>query len=87
MKKCYNPTYTIYMRLDLFMGKKILKPIVKIYDFCAIMAKDRVGIYTAQASFFIILSIFPFLLLFLNILGMINIDSEIIMHLKPSSHW
>ena len=81
MKKCYNPTYNIYMRLDLFMGKKILKPIVKIYDFCAIMAKDRVGIYTAQASFFIILSIFPFLLLFLNILGMTNIDSGTIFRL------
>ncbi len=30
---------------------------------------DKVGIYAAQASFFIILSIFPFLLLFLNIVG------------------
>ena len=42
------------------------------------MTKDRVGIYTAQASFFIILSIFPFLLLFLNVLGMTSIDPKII---------
>lgn len=60
------------------MKQRIIKPILKIYDFCAIMTKDRVGIYTAQASFFIILSIFPFLLLFLNVLGMTSIDPKII---------
>lgn len=49
------------------MKQRIIKPILKIYDFCAIMTKDRVGIYTAQASFFIILSYFPFfIILFLN---------------------
>jgi membrane protein len=63
------------------MNRKFLKPFVKIYDFFTVMAKDRVGIYTAQASFFIILSIFPFLLLFLNILGMTNISSDSIIHL------
>lgn len=45
------------------------------------MAKDRVGIYTAQASFFIILSIFPFFLLFLNIIGMTSITSQSIINL------
>lgn len=63
------------------MKKNFLKPIFRIYDFCARMAKDRVGIYTAQASFFIILSIFPFLLLFLNIIGMTSISSDSIIHL------
>lgn len=63
------------------MKKRLLQPILKIYDFCVRMAKDRVGIYTAQASFFIILSIFPFLLLFLNILGMTSITSKSIISL------
>lgn len=63
------------------MKKRLVKPIIKIYDFCARMAKDRVGIYTAQASFFIILSIFPFLLLFLNIIGMTSISSDSIISL------
>lgn len=58
------------------MKNRLLKPIVNIYDFCARMAKDRVGIYTAQASFFIILSIFPFLLLFLNIIAMTSLGSD-----------
>ena len=62
------------------MKKTFVKPIFKIYDFCARMAKDRVGIYTAQASFFIILSIFPFLLLFLNIIGMTSISSDSIIN-------
>lgn len=63
------------------MKKRLLQPILRIYDFCIRMAKDRVGIYTAQASFFIILSIFPFLLLFLNILGMTSITSKSIISL------
>lgn len=62
------------------MKKVFRKPIIKIYDFCATMTKDRVGIYTAQASFFIILSIFPFLLLFLNIIGITNIGSDSIIN-------
>ena len=63
------------------MKKKLLQPILKLYDFCVRMAKDRVGIYTAQASFFIILSIFPFFLLFLNIMGMTSITSQSIINL------
>lgn len=63
------------------MKNRLLKPFIKIYDFCGIMAKDRIGIYTAQASFFIILSIFPFLLLFLNIIGITNITSDSIINL------
>lgn len=63
------------------MKKKLLQPILKLYDFCVRMAKDRVGIYTAQAPFFIILSIFPFFLLFLNIIGMTSITSQSIINL------
>lgn len=51
------------------MKEKIFGLFKNIYGFCVKLAKDRVGIYTAQASFFIILSIFPFILLFLNVLG------------------
>lgn len=63
------------------MKKQLPKPIMKIYDFCSRIAKDRVGIYTAQASFFIILSIFPFLLLFLNIIAMTSLGSDSIVRL------
>ena len=61
--------------------KKVSRLFFRIYDFCFRMAKDKVGIYTAQASFFIILSIFPFLLLFLNVLGMTSLDSNYIIRL------
>ena len=63
------------------MKKRLMTFILKIYDFCIRMTRDRVGIYTAQASFFIILSIFPFLLLFLNIIGMTNISSDSIIQM------
>lgn len=42
------------------------------------MAEDRVGIYAAQASFFIILSIFPFVLLLLNLIGLTTLDKSFI---------
>ena len=61
--------------------KKVSRLFFRIYDFCFRMAKDKVGIYTAQASFFIILSIFPFLLLFLNVLGMTSLNSNYIIRL------
>lgn len=40
--------------------KKIMNFALNIYGFFYRMGKDRVGIYTAQASFFITLSLFPF---------------------------
>lgn len=52
-----------------------------VYKFFDRMGQDRIGIYTAQASFFIILSIFPFLLLFLNVIGMTNINENSIVHM------
>ena len=45
------------------MKHKLFNFIKKAYDFIDTIGQDKVGIYTAQASFFIILSIFPFLLL------------------------
>ena len=42
---------------------------------------DEMTVYAAQASFFIILSIFPFFLLFLNIIGMTSITSQSIINL------
>lgn len=62
------------------MRNKLTNTIRDIYGFFARMSHDRVGIYTAQASFFIILSIFPFLLLFLNIIGMTSISSDSIIN-------
>ena len=60
--------------------KKFMKISKNIYSFFNEMAKDRVGIYTAQASFFITLSLFPFLLLFLNIIGLTNIDKSMLIN-------
>lgn len=61
------------------MMEKLTKRIKSLYAFYAKISSDRVGIYTAQASFFIILSIFPFLLLFLNIIGMTtNLNQDFI---------
>ena len=44
------------------MKHKLFNFIKKAYDFIDIIGQDKVGIYTAQASFFIILSIFPIIL-------------------------
>ena len=63
------------------MRNRLGRAVRSIYGFFGRMSLDRIGIYTAQASFFIILSIFPFLLLFLNILGMTNINPNTILHI------
>lgn len=53
----------------------------KIFGFIDMLTEDRVGIYTAQASFFIILSIFPFILLLLTLIGFTSsIDKEYIIN-------
>lgn len=52
----------------------------KIYGFFVKLTEDKVGIYTAQASFFIILSIFPFILLFLNLIGLTSLDKDYIIN-------
>lgn len=56
------------------MKHKLFNFIKKAYDFIDTIGQDKVGIYTAQASFFIILSIFPFILLFFNLIGHASIN-------------
>ena len=53
-----------------------MKRVKKFYDekiggFFEIVKEDRIGIHTGQSSFFITLSIFPFILLLLNIVSTI----------------
>lgn len=67
------------------MKKKLLDFIRTIYGFFAKLSEDRVGIYTAQASYFIILSLFPFALLLLNIIGITTIDKEFIINIINAS--
>ena len=43
----------------------------RIKGFFEIIKEDKIGIHTGQSSFFIVLSIFPFLLLLLNIISLI----------------
>lgn len=62
------------------MKEKFINIIKSIYNFFAKMSEDKVGIYTAQASFFIILSIFPFVLLLLNLIGLTTIDKPFIIN-------
>lgn len=60
-------------------SKKIKITETKVFRFIDLLTEDKVGIYTAQASFFIILSIFPFILLLLNLIGLTSsIDKEYI---------
>ena len=66
------------------MRDRIINLIKTIYDFFSSMSKDKIGIYTAQASFFIILSLFPFALLLLNIIGYASIDKSIIINFVNS---
>ena len=42
----------------------------KVKPFFLIIKEDKIGIHTGQSSFFIILSVFPFLFLLLNILSL-----------------
>lgn len=46
----------------------MIQIIVIIKDFLNKMKKDRVGVYTAQASYFMILSIFPLIMVILSII-------------------
>lgn len=42
------------------------------------ITKDEVGVYSAQASFFVLLSIFPIIMLFLNIISFTTIPQSLI---------
>ena len=66
------------------MKHKLFNFIKKAYDFIDTIGQDKVGIYTAQASFFIILSIFPFILLFFNLIGHASINQNTIIYLIHS---
>lgn len=46
----------------------MIQIVVTVEDFLNKMKKDRVGIYTAQASYFMILSIFPLIMVVLSII-------------------
>lgn len=53
----------------------------EVYSFFVVMAEDHVGVYTAQASFFIFLSVFPFALLVLNVLAHTAFDESYVIYL------
>jgi membrane protein len=59
---------------------KALKQSKSILKFQKKLSEDKVGIYTAQASFFIILSIFPFVLLLLNLISLTDIDKSFVIN-------
>lgn len=46
------------------------------YRFLCRMTINRVGVYTAQASFFIMLSIFPLVMLILNVIGFTSLTQD-----------
>ena len=53
-------------------------------DFVNAIGKDKVGVYSAQASFFIMLSIFPFAMLILNMIGLTPITEDYIVNFANS---
>lgn len=55
-----------------------------ILDFVNAIGKDKVGVYSAQASFFIMLSIFPFAMLILNMIGLTPITEDYIVNFANS---
>ncbi len=63
---------------NIWLFRKLYPPVSKLIG---TMGKDRVGVYTAQASFFIILSIFPFALLVLNLLAHTAFDESYVIYL------
>lgn len=58
---------------------KIIKKLVRtIYRFIGRICEDNVGVYSAQASFFLILSIFPLIMLILTIVGMTDLPQDLL---------
>lgn len=65
--------------------KKIENKFIKtIMEFVNVIGKDKVGVYSAQASFFIMLSIFPFAMLILNMIGLTPITEDYIVNFANS---
>lgn len=56
----------------------IFKLYILIKNFINRIMEDNVGVYAAQASFFIILSVFPLIMLVITIVGMTSIPQDII---------
>lgn len=50
----------------------------ELIDFFQAMLKSRVGVYTAQASFFMVLSIFPLIMLIMTLIGFTDISQEVL---------
>lgn len=59
----------------------MMKFIIMIIEFAEKVKKDRINMYSAQSSFFIIVSFFPFLMLLLCILNYTNITESYLLQL------
>lgn len=67
------------------MKDKIKRIFHTVYNFIACLTGDNVSIYAAQASFFLVISVIPFLLFIFTIMKMfIEIDQQHILHLINS---
>lgn len=63
------------------MRKKIKDIFTHIYDFIACLVGDNVSIYAAQASFFLVISVIPFLLFIFTVMKLfIEVDQQTILH-------
>ena len=57
----------------------IIQVFLTIKKFLTRISDDRVGVYSAQASFFIVLSAFPIIMLVLTIVGLTSIPQEAVL--------
>lgn len=60
----------------------MISMILTIREFFEKMKRDRVGVYAAQASFFMLLSLFPLLMLLLSIVSFSGFSQDYIFELK-----
>lgn len=56
----------------------ILDLVQLVNDFLERMKKDHVGVFAAQASFFLVLSIFPIIMLILTIIGNTSLSMDLV---------
>ncbi len=60
---------------------KLKTKLNKIYKFCDGIRNDDIGVYAAQAAFFIIISVIPFILLVFTLMkSFINLDKASVLH-------
>ena len=63
------------------MKKKLKRILTVTLDFIACLIGDNVSIYAAQASFFLVISVIPFLLFIFTIMKLfIDVDQQTILH-------